>query len=188
MITILTHGHPQRFDEPLSMIDNYDLDRLDPGCQLLLIGMHADQIHLERRRALVDGFLARGGTAVFCGHLIREVFSGAPRWQPAASRHQPDLRVTAADPHPVWAGVDPGDLSIRRGVSGFYGRGGYPELPEGALVINTVQQLPLDVELRVGGGRVLLHGGNDLWGYRSGPGTAARIWPQLLSWGAGRWT
>lgn len=188
MITLLTAGSPAFTHEGVHSMDTYSVGSLPEECRLLLVGMHTDQLHLERRREVFDGFLARRGTLVVGGHVLRPFFTGAPVWRRAESTSSKDLAVTSAAPHPVWEGVDPGDLSDRRGVTGFYGRGGYPELPEGATVINRVQGLPVDAELRTGGGRVLLHGGNDLWTYRSEGNSAERILPQLLRWGTEDWT
>ena len=187
MITLLTAGEPVSLRSDVRQRDVYDLAGLEPECRLPLIRMHTDQIHLDRNRDVIDGFLARGGTLVVCGHIVRPIFTGAPMWRVAASTSQTDLGVTPVTPHPVWEGVDPRDISSRRGVSGFYGRGGYPELPAGSVVINRVHDAAVDVELRRNGGRVLLHGGNDLWGYRAEGNSAERILPQLLRWGTEDW-
>ncbi|GAB3713424.1 hypothetical protein [Nocardiopsis oceani] len=188
MITLLTAGPPAFTADGVQPLNLYSVSALPEDCRLLLVGMHADQVHLERHRGLIDGFLARRGTLVLGGHLVRPIFTGAPRWRRAAGTAQTELAVTAVTPHPVWDGVDVRDLSSRMGVSGFYGRGGYPDLPSDATVINRVQDLPVDAELRAGGGRVLLHGGNDLWTYRAEGNSAERILPQLLRWGTEEWT
>lgn len=188
MITLLTAGKPAFTAEGVEPRDVYALVALDPNCRLLLVGGHIDQVFLQRRREVVDAFLARGGTLVLGGHVLRPVFTGAPTWRRAESTSQPDLGVIRVSDHPVWEGVDSADLSSRRGVSGFYGRGGYPDLPAGSTVINRIQSMPVDVELRIGGGRVLLHGGNDLWTYQTEGNTAERIMPQLLRWGTEEWT
>lgn len=76
------------------------------------------------------------------------------------------------------------DLTFRRGVAGFYGRGYYPDLPPEALVVHGigVDARPLDAVYPHGAGEVLLHGGNDLWGYAGDDTTAARMTPQLVGW------
>ena len=40
----------------------------------------------------------------------------------------------------------------------------------------------MDFVYRVGAGRVLFHGGNDLWQYAGATDTTGRIVPQLLDW------
>lgn len=190
MITYLTHGHvPSGFPDSVELRDTYELDGLPATCRLLLIGLTTDHIHLTRHRRLLEDFLGRGGTLVIGGgHVLTPIFEGAPLWQKAPSPHQVDLDVVRVAQHPVWQGINAEELSVRRGVRGFYGRGGYPELRDGDVVINTVQDLPVDVELRRAGGRVLLHGGNDMWGFgvREEPGTGIR--DQLLRWGTEEWT
>lgn len=172
----------------LTTLDTYEIGELPTTCRLLLIGMHVDQIHLARHRHVLDAFLSRGGTLVVGGgHLVREIYTGAPRWEAAPGRHQDELWVEMVHPHPVWKGITRDELSRRRGVVGFYGRGGYPDLEAGDVVINRIQYLPIDVELKRGGGRVLLHGGNDVWsfGQREEPGRSLSA--QLLRWGLESW-
>ncbi len=86
--------------------------------------------------------------------------------------------------HPVWAGVEPEDLTFRRGVAGFYGRAYLPSLPDGALIVHALGEIdrPLDAVYHYGEGAVLVHRGNDLWGYLHAPNTAARMTPHLLDW------
>ena len=89
-----------------------------------------------------------------------------------------------AEDQPVFKGVAAEDLTFRRGVAGFYGRGA-SDPPPGALLLNTVGDDALAVDWlwrRPGGGRVLLHSGNDLWIHWHDPTSAARIGPQLLDW------
>ncbi|MFX9031475.1 hypothetical protein ABTN13_20280, partial [Acinetobacter baumannii] len=77
-----------------------------------------------------------------------------------------DLTVHRLADHPVWAGVDGGDLTFRRGVAGFYGRV-WHDAPAGALIVNGIgpERRPLDFTYAVGAGTILFHGGNDLTGY-----------------------
>jgi hypothetical protein len=95
-----------------------------------------------------------------------------------------DLIVERVNAHPVFEGVDCHDLSFRRGVAGFYGRGANPA-PEGAVVLHRLQAdgSPLDwVWQRPAGGQIFMHGGNTLWMYINDSTSAARIAPQLLAW------
>lgn len=189
MITLLTNGRPSGMPRgEVTELDTYDIDRLNPGCRLLLMETYSDQVHLERNKHILDAFLGRQGTLVAAGgHLVREVFTGAPLWQEAPSKHQSDLKIIRRTPHPVWEGITEEELSIRCGIRGFYGRGGYPDLEPGDIIINTVQDMPLDVQLHRGGGRILLHGGNNMWdfGARDEPGRGIRS--QLLRWGLSAW-
>lgn len=95
-----------------------------------------------------------------------------------------DLEVIRVADHPVWEGVDTADLTFRRGVAGFYGRGANPP-PPGARIIHVLGpgRHPVDYEVRPAvGGRLLVHAGADLWNYADSGNTAARMMPQLLDW------
>lgn len=171
--------------EAVAERDLYDLGGLDlTRWSGLLIGTAADQISLEENRDTIDRYVERGGIVVVCGQVARPFLTGLPAHQPIEHHRPADLAVTRLAAHPVWDGVLAEDLTFRKGVAGFYGRGCYPDLPAGAIVINGIgpDRLPLDFAYRRGRGTVLVHGGNDLWGYRDDPNTAARLTPQLLAW------
>ena len=183
----LTMGRPSslRGEDTVEDCDLYELDGLGLSARRgLLIGTGADQIHLSENRDLLGRFVERGGVLVICGQVVRPFLDGLPVFEPIDHHGPADLTVSRLSGHPVWEGVRAEDLTFRRGVAGFYGRGCYPRLPAGAVVINGIgpERRPLDIVYRYGRGEVLVHGGNDLWGYRDDPNTSARLAPQLLDW------
>ncbi len=153
----------------------------------LLVGMHVDQCLFAANRAWTRGFLAAGGTVIMNGLLAYPFLDGLARFQPLPRRSREALEVRIVEPvHPILRGVSAHDLSYRKGVAGFYGRGQVPPLP-GARVISTLDHgtVPLDWEWPApGGGRLLMHPGNDLWMYAGGPTSAARMAHQMLAWAA----
>lgn len=158
---------------PTIELDNYGA---------VLIGMHADQRFLAGRAAQIERFLRSGGTAVANGHIAYPFLPGMAGFHTQESGRLEDLAIIRLAEHPVWHGVSAHDLTFRRGVAGFYGRV-WHDAPEGAYVINTVgaSDKPLDFIYPVGRGRVLFHGGNDLWQF-GGADSTGRIVPQLLRW------
>jgi hypothetical protein len=152
-------------------------------CGALLISMHADQRFLAARRDRLDEFVRHGGTVVANGHVAYPFLSGLAPFQPIENYRLADLAVNRERPHPIWEGVASEDLTFRRGVAGFYGRG-WHQPPEGASVHNSLgpHRRPLDFIYRLGQGRVLFHGGNDIWQFASGDDSTRRIVPQLLCW------
>jgi len=163
----------------------YELERTElSGYRGLLVGLHVDQRYLAARRPQLEAFLAGGGTVVFCGHVAYPFLAELSAYRPISGYKAADLVVARVAEHPVWAGVDVADLTWRRGVAGFYGRGGNPP-PAGATVVHTLgpKAVPVDFVCRPAvGGRLLVHAGADLWGYLETDGTAARMAPQLLDW------
>lgn len=149
----------------------------------ILVPAHIDQRGLARREAALTRFLDKGGTLVFNGHLVYPMLGLAP-FVPSQGGHKDDLIVESVNAHPVFDGVDDYDISFRRGVSGFYGRGGNPP-PAGAIILHRMKtdHAPLDwFWERPQGGRILMHAGNTMWMYLGDDTSAARIAPQLLAW------
>lgn len=166
-------------------VEQYRLDRLDLArYRAVLVSTHHDQRHLQARGAQLEAYLAGGGTLVFNGHVVRPFLRGLAPFVPSKGPGVEALRVRRLAEHPVFDGVTAEDLTFRRGVAGFYGRGCNPP-PPGARPLNGVgpEALPLDWELAwPGGGRLLMHAGNDLWMYEEDASSAARLGPQLFDW------
>lgn len=169
----------------IALLPFYDLERTElPGTRGLLIGLHADQRYLASRRGQLESFLAGGGAIVVCGHVGHPFLAELAPFRPIPGYRLDDLTVNREAEHPVWLGVDPADLSKRRGVAGFYGRGANPP-PPGARIVNSLGpgRHPVDFDCRPAvGGRLLVHAGADLWGYFGAGNSAGRLMPQLLDW------
>lgn len=163
----------------------YDLATLDLGdCRGLLISMHADQRHLARCQDVLESYMDRGGTIVFNGHVAHFFLPDLRRFVPLDKPGPKDLAVIRVAAHPVFEGVEEGDMLFRRGVAGFYGRGHNPP-PPGSVVLNRLagDKAPIDwLWPRPRGGVLLAHGGNDLWMYARENSTVSRIATQLLDW------
>ncbi len=101
------------------------------GRAVILIEAHIDQRCLMDWRAGLEAHLDAGGLLVFNGHLAYPLINGVGLFQVAAGRDKASLVVERQEEHPVFSGVDCQDLSMRRGVAGFYARGANPP-PEGA--------------------------------------------------------
>lgn len=166
-------------------VPQYQLHQRDLfGYRALLVPAHADQRYLLEQRALLEAYLESGGTLVVNGHVAYPFLRWLAPFVPGSGAGIAGLRVQRAAPHPVFDGVDPEHLTFRRGVAGFYARGGNPA-PAGAQVLNTLgpDAQPIDWVLALpGGGRLLAHSGNDLWMYAGSADSAGRIVPQLFAW------
>lgn len=175
-------AHPDAMGKIASR-DVYALDRLDLGDYgALLISMHLDQRYLASRAVQIESFLRDGGTVIANGHVAYPFLPGMTGVHALENYGLRELAVKRLIDHPIWQGVSEHDLTFRRGVAGFYGRA-WHDPPEGAVVVHAlgVADRPVDFIYAVGKGRVLFHGGNDLWQYGGGD-SAGRILPQLLRW------
>lgn len=170
--------------DAVETIDIYDLPDVDLSrfAGLFVPGL-ADQEFLWRERARIRAFLDGGKVLVFSGHLFRPWLPGGSAFVPKAIRSFRDYLVQIARPHPIFEGVDPQDLTFRKGVAGFFSRGHHPP-PDGAEVLLTLAggEPIVYLDRHSTRGTILAHAGNDLLGYASAGTTAGRIVPQLLRW------
>lgn len=169
-------------------LDQYALDGLADadlfGFDGLILSMHADQRHLAGVKDRLDHFL--DGRSILVNGPVAHPFLPelAEPFEPLPRRGVRDLTVTIVTPHPTFDGVDARDLTCRRGVAGFWGRGRQPA-PDGAETLTALgpERVPFDWCLeRPEGGRLFVHPGNCLWTFAGEDTSAGRLWPQLLSW------
>jgi hypothetical protein len=170
--------------ERIALADLYSLDTLSIAAfKAILVSMHADQRFLAMHADRLDRYLRHGGTIVANGHIAYPFLNDMAPFRAIEGYRLDDLMVKRETFHPIWNGVAEAELTFRRGVAGFYGRG-WHQPPSGATIIHTIgrRRLPLDFIYPVGSGRVLFHGGNDLWQYVDAIDTTGRIVPQLFDW------
>ena len=184
-------------DQEASGLFNLDcaqhLERISPYCidtqnltsyKAILIPAHTDQRALAKAASSLRQYLDLGGILVFNGHVAYPFLDELQAFIPVPKTSLDYLMVECVTPHPIFEGVDGHDLSFRRGVSGFYGRGHNPP-PAGAIVLNQLSgtQAPIDwFYQRPTGGAILMHSGNSMWMHFSDKTSAARITPQLFHW------
>ena len=167
--------------EPIDVyaLDATDLDRVGA----LLLGGMIDEEYLHRQRDVVESFLADGKVVVFAGHLLRAWLPGCGPFVPAEIRTFHDYALQLVSPHPVFAGVDPSDLTYRRGVAGFFARGHHPAPPGAEVLLALAGGQPVTyVDRATTAGTILVHAGGGLLDGGDRTTTAGRVLPQLLAW------
>ena len=159
-----------------------DLDLTQHGA--ILVSAHTDQRAFALCGKQITAFLDAGGLLIFNGHIAYPFLPELTPFVPTLGFGLHLLQIHRTAAHPVFDGVDPYDLTFRRGVAGFYGRGHNPP-PPGAEVLHRLSgdDAPVDwVWERPAGGTIFMHGGNNLWMYADDSTSAARITPQLIAW------
>jgi hypothetical protein len=180
---IASHDHLGA-EDGVEVIDVYELPSLDlDRFAAMLVTDMVDQEFLWQQREVVASFLAHGRVVVFCGQLLRDWLPGCGTFVPARITSMRDYAVQLVEAHPVFAGVDPRDLTFRRGVAGFFARGHNPP-PHGAQVLATLTggQPTTWIDRTTTPGTVFAHAGNSLMYYAQVDSTATRVAPQLLAW------
>jgi hypothetical protein len=165
-------------------IDCYALGRTDLSrYALVVVSGTADQEHLARHRGVIREYLDGGGVLLFNGQLHRDWLPGAAHFVPLERPGLATYRVTWLAEHPIFAGVEPDDLTFRRGVAGFFARGHHP-VPDGAeVLVRLAGGEPATYLDRVSTrGTILVHASGDLLGYGGATNTAGRLGGQLLDW------
>jgi hypothetical protein len=153
------------------------------GASILLVPGHTDQRLFARHTDWLKAFLGNHGVLVFNGLLAYPFLSELRPFQPLPSRGLQDLRVEVVSDHPVYQGIHNDDLTFRRGVAGFYGRGMNPPPAHADTLVTVGGTWALDWLWRPpGGGSLLMHAGNDIWMHHADTTSAARLAPQLLRW------
>ncbi len=174
---------PERSDRG-ERIDCYALPDVDLSrYALLVVPATADQELLARHRGVVEGFLDGGGVLHFGGQLHRDWLPGASAFVPLARPSLAAYRVAEVAAHPIFDGVEPGDLTFRRGVAGFFARGHHP-VPAGAeVLIRLAGGEPATYVDQVSTrGTIVVHASGDLLGLGADNGTGARVPDQLVEW------
>lgn len=178
---------PDNFSHPVKIIPETTLSEIPPqSLQALLVGFTIDQRLFAGFTDWIRAFLQSGGTLVFNGHIAYPFLPELTTYQPLPKRGKKDLLISRVTPHAIFSGIDFMDLSERRGVRGFYGRGANP-MPKQATAINRVGNSNADAFVDwqwdfPGGGRLFVHAGINLWLYSHDQNTASRLIPQLLAW------
>jgi len=179
---ILAHSETRDY---IDSVDMYDFTGEElKNYEVLLIGTDADQRRLMELKSHIDAFLASGKTVIFCGAIAYPFLDGVGKFEKMYYSSYLDYAVTPVAGHPIWEGVKPSDMMMRRGVAGFYARGFNPP-PSNALIINTLGsgKHPIDYEFKtLSGGRVVVHSGNNLWLFIDDDTTSAKMGTNLINW------
>jgi hypothetical protein len=171
-------------DHRLNHVDCNALHRTDlRPYAAVVVGPNADQEYLLRHRAVIEAFLADGKVIVFCGHLHRRWLPGASPFEALDPPSRAAYQVDVIAEHPIFAGVEADDLTVRRGVAGFFARGHHPPPPGAEVLVRLAGGEPVTYLDRTSTrGTVLVHATADLLALGGHDGSAARVPGQLLDW------
>ncbi|MDM5334987.1 hypothetical protein QUF56_17465 [Ureibacillus composti] len=171
-------------DQGLVFIDMYDLPNTDLSAYVgLIITNYVDEDFMMAHKRLFEDYLNKGGVIFSFAKMSQSYLPNAPIWyrSPIAIREREIiLREPIAT---MFEGIDPYDLNYRRGVKGFFTRGYFKELPDGAEVI-VEDQLGapiIYVDRASTNGTLFVGSGTDLYQvYRDEESSANRLPRQIL--------
>lgn len=172
------------YQDVFTIIDTYDLSKYDLSShKCLVIAGLIDQEYLYKEKEIIREFLDQKKIVVFCGNLHRPWLPGASNFVPKTIEKHSDYDVSIHQPHPIFEGVDPYDMTYNKGVAGFFARGHHP-LPPGAEVLLTLPggEAITYIDRHSTKGTILVHSGGDLFGYNFPGKTTGRIAFQTIQW------
>jgi len=115
--------------------------------------------------------------------LIIIIIDSGSAFVPKQVRSYHDYTVLIHQPHPIFAGVRPEDMTYRKGVAGFFARGHHPLPPLAEVLLTLADGEPITYIDRFSTrGTILVHAGNNLFGYDEPSDTSGRIAAQLKRW------
>lgn len=165
-------------------VDVYQLPETDLGTYAgMIVSSQIDQAYLLEHADRIEAFLDAGRVIAFSGHLSTPWLPGtSPFVEEPIGSHE-DYRVEQVREHPIFEGVRDEDLTLQKGVAGFFARGHHPP-PSGAKpLVRFVDGEPVVyVDEATTEGTILVHSGNDLVGFGRRDSTAARVPRQLVDW------
>ncbi|NHN32536.1 phosphate starvation-inducible protein PhoH [Paenibacillus agricola] len=171
-------------EHTFAMLDVYDFPQanLEPYIALIIQGS-IDQELLLKHKEKIRKFVDSGKVLVFGGHLFLPWLPGAASFIPKEIRGHQDYEVNFHQAHPIFEGVDPNELSYRKGVAGFFARGHHP-LPAGAEVVLTLPdgEPTLYIDRVSTEGTLFVSSGNALLGYQDPTESTGQITKRLIDW------
>ena len=165
-----------------SVIDQYKLDSTDlSDYNVLLITYFADQEYLYKNKKIIENFLNEGKVVMFCGHLFRQWLPGCSLFMPKRINGYKDYFVKTIPNSPLFNDVKIEDMVCNKGVAGFFARGYYyaPQNSEVCLTFTDGKVITY-IDRTTTNGKIIVHAGNNLLGYKNQNKTTDKISIQAL--------
>ena len=171
------------------MVDMYRLHTIDLSAYkcMIILGF-VDQDYLLEQKQVIADFLQDRKIVSFFGDLVTDWLPGQEMFIPKEIKWHGDYDVQIAKPHPIFEGVTEEDMTINRGVKGFFARGHHPA-PENAEVLLTLPggATITYIDRESTNGTIFVHSGGSLFntGGRMQPvvdKTTDRIPAQIEAW------
>lgn len=187
---VFAQGKPSipEFEEHFDIVDMYKLHEKDlKDYKCMIITNFVDQDYLYEHCNIIEEFLADRKIVCFFGNLVTEWLPGAKPFIPKEIHSHMDYDISITKSHPIFEGVLEEDMTVNKGVKGFFARGHHP-LPTGAEVLLTLPggEPVTYIDRETTEGTILVHSGGNLFQYvrmqRTGEKTTERISPQIIRW------
>lgn len=187
---VFSQGNPSlpKFEDNFDFVNMYQLHNTDlSGYKCMILPNFVDQDYLYEECHIIERFLENRNIVCFFGNLVTEWLPGAKPFIAKEIRHHSDYDISITKPHPIFEGVLEEDMTVNKGVKGFFARGHHPQ-PIGAEVLLTLPagEPVTYIDRNTTEGTIFVHSGGNLFDYVRMDGavkkTTEHISPQLMQW------
>ena len=187
---IFSQGNPTapKVDERFDIVDMYDFEHTDlTNYKCLIILNFADQDYLYEQRDKIAAFLNDKKIITFFGNLVTDFLPGQKPFIAKEIKWHGDYNLTITKQHPIFDGVLEDDMTINKGVKGFFARGHHPA-PEGAeILLRLGENEPVTfIDRHSTKGTIFMHSGNclfNLGGMRGNQSKTTSVLPErMVEW------
>uniref|UniRef100_UPI00406CB447 phosphate starvation-inducible protein PhoH n=1 Tax=Metasolibacillus sp. FSL K6-0083 TaxID=2921416 RepID=UPI00406CB447 len=175
-------------DERFEVIDMYDLSNVElASYKCMVILGFVDQDFLLEQKQIIADFLVEKKIVCFFGNLVTNWLPGQQPFIAKEIRNHWDYDISIAKQHPIFEGVTEEDMTINRGVKGFFARGHHPAPVDAEVLLTLPDGEPVTfIDRSSTNGTIFVHAGNNLFASGSmasqTPKTTSRIPVQLMQW------
>lgn len=170
-------------------IDQYALKNLDwEPYDGIIINLHMDQYLWSGLKNKIYHYLSLEKKIFFNGHIMKPFLDELNIYTPIQDIALADFKTKVIHHHEIYKDFDISKLNSRKGVAGFFARGGNPP-PDGAKIIISIKNgtVPVDWEYQLKSGGVLyVHSGNDIWSCFEKQEDNEKVFVQMLDWLQGK--
>jgi len=175
-------------DENFEIVDMYDLPNIElSSYKCMVILGFVDQEFLQEKKQIIADFLANNKIVCFFGNLVTDWLPGQQAFIAKEIRNHWDYDISIAKQHGIFAGVREEDMTINKGVKGFFARGHHPAPAEAEILLTLPDGEPVTfIDRSSTNGTIFMHAGNNLFNIGgmtpSISKTTNRIPTQLMQW------
>lgn len=187
---IFSQGNPEspKVDERFDIVDQYELEHTDlANYKCMIILTFADQEYLFEQREKIADFLNSKKIVAFFGNLVTDFLPGQKPFIAKNIQWHGDYNLTIAKQHPIFDGVLEEDMTVNKGVKGFFARGHHPAPAGAEILLRLGEDEPVTfIDRTSTNGTIFMHSGNclyDLGGMRQDKSKTTHVLPErMLAW------
>lgn len=184
---IFSQGNPDAVQAAshFDIIDQYALHETDlSNYKCMIILSFVDQEYLAEQRDIIANFLNDKKIVTFFGNVVEDFLPGQQPFIAKEIKWHGDYNLTIVKEHPLFAGVLEDDMTINKGVKGFFARGHHPAPAGAEILLRLGEEEPVTfIDRTSTAGTIFMHAGNsffNLGGMRQDKSKTTHVIPERM--------